>query len=42
MKAIAYLRPIKQWALKNKIPFWTWKQVRKAVAQYEIFQAIKN
>lgn len=40
--AIAYLAPIKQWAQANGIPFWTWHEMRKAIARYEIFEAIKN
>jgi len=41
-KAIAYLKPIKQWALANNIPFFTWKQMRKAIAQYELFRSQLN
>ncbi len=42
MRAIPYLRPIKQWAVANGIPFFTWKQMRKAIAAYEIFQCRLN
>jgi hypothetical protein len=41
-KAIAYMAPIKQWAMANGIKFFTWKDQLKAIARYEIFQAIKN
>jgi hypothetical protein len=40
--AIAYLRPIRQWALTEGIPMVTWHQVRAAMARYEIFRAQLN
>ena len=35
--AIAYMAPIKQWAVANGIKFFTWKDQRKAIARYELF-----
>ena len=40
--AINYLKPIRQWAIASGRPFFTWKDIRKAMAEYEIFIAIKN
>lgn len=40
--AISYMNPIRQWALANGMPFFTWKDQRKAIARYEIFAATKN
>lgn len=40
--ATAYLKPIRQWAEANGVPFFTWSQIRKAIARYELFEAIKN
>lgn len=40
--AIAYLAPIKQWALANGEKFFTWHEMRKAIAKYENFIAPKN
>lgn len=42
MKAIPYLRAVRQFALSNGIKYFTVKQQRKALCLYEIFQAIKN
>jgi hypothetical protein len=33
--AMAYMRPIRQWAEANNIPFFTWEQIRKAMQKYE-------
>lgn len=42
IKARAYMNPVRQWAIANGIPFFTWNDMRKALARYELFQAIKN
>lgn len=36
------MAPIRQWAIANRIPFFTWKDQRKAMARYEIFVAMLN
>ncbi|MEO6610705.1 MAG: hypothetical protein ABIT05_01180 [Chitinophagaceae bacterium] len=33
--AMAYIRPIRQWAEANNIPFFTWTQMKKAMVKYE-------
>lgn len=40
--AIAYLAPIKQWAMASGEKFFTWAEMRKAIAKYENFIALKN
>lgn len=42
IKASTYLRPIRQWAFANGLSFFTWKEIRRAIVQYEIFIACKN
>lgn len=43
IKAQAYMKAVRQWALAKGEPFFTWKQQRKALAKYEAFVApIKN
>lgn len=41
-KANQYMKPVRQWALSAGLPFFTWKDQRKALAQYEIFRAQLN
>ena len=41
-KAQSYMKPVRQWAIANGIPFFTWKEQRMALAQYEIFRAGLN
>lgn len=41
-KAICYIAPIRQWALTNGIPFFTWPDQRKAISRYELFRAQLN
>jgi len=40
--AIPYMRPIRQWAISNGIPFLTLRQQRKAIAAYNHFESPKN
>lgn len=42
IKARAYLAPIRQWALANGEKFFTWNEMKKAIAKYENFIALKN
>lgn len=42
LKARAYMRPVMQWAISKGIPFFTWSDQRKALAQYELFRSILN
>lgn len=42
LKARAYMKPVKQWALSKGIPFFTWSDQRKALARYENFRAGLN
>lgn len=42
MKAIPYLKAIRSWAISNGIKYWTVKDQKRALAMYELFQAIKN
>lgn len=42
IKARAYMKPIRQWALANGIAFFTWNDQLKAIARYEIFRAGLN
>ncbi len=41
-KAQSYMKPVRQWAIANGVPFFTWKEQRMALAQYEIFRAGLN
>lgn len=40
--AIPYLAPIRQWAVANNLPFFTWKQQSIAIARYKNFRAQLN
>lgn len=40
--AISYMKPVKQWALANGYRFFTYSEMRKAIAAYEVFAALKN
>lgn len=40
--AIAYMAPIRQYAMANGLKFFTWKDQRKALARYELFQSKLN
>lgn len=40
--AIPFMRPIRQWAISNGVPFLTVKDQRKAIAAYNNFQSPKN
>lgn len=40
--AQAYLRPIRQWALSEGLPFFTWKEQRQAMCWYELFRSKWN
>jgi hypothetical protein len=42
IKATAYLAPIRQWALATGERFFTWNEIRKAIAKYENFISLKN
>jgi hypothetical protein len=42
IKAIAYMAPVRQWALKNGIKFFTWAEQMKALAEYEFSRAQLN
>lgn len=42
IRAKAYMKPIRQWALANGIAFFTWADQKKAMARYEIFVCLKN
>ena len=37
-----YMSIVRDYALANQIPFFTWKQMRKALAAYECFASLKN
>lgn len=40
--AIAYLAPIRQWAIATGEKFFTWDEMKKAIRKYETFIAMKN
>lgn len=42
MKAIPYLNPVRMWAISNGIKYFTVEDQKRALARYELFQAIKN
>jgi hypothetical protein len=42
MPAIPYMRIIKQYAVANGMRFWNQHDRKKAIAHYELFNAIKN
>lgn len=40
--AIAYMKPIRQYAMAHGLKFFTWNDQRKVIARYETFIALKN
>lgn len=42
IKAQAYLAPIRQYAISEGLPFFKWKDIRRAMTLYELYQCSKN
>jgi hypothetical protein len=40
--AISYLNAVKQFALANGYRFFTYPEMKKAMAAYEVFAALRN